>query len=72
MQLKMNHSPTNKMPTEGTIEEVIAAARKLFRKYHSTVRRTYGGGTQIEVLCNKDGYHGRSLRRVACYDIENN
>jgi len=69
MNLKMNHTRTNTMPTEGTIEDVISAARRIFKSYHSTVKRTYGGGTQIEVRCLRRGYHGKQLKRVACYEI---
>jgi len=74
MNLRMNHSRTtaqgqHRMPIEGTVEEIIAAAKEIYTKYHKTVKRTYGGGTQVEVICHKDGYHGREEKRVACYEI---
>ena len=57
------------MPAEATVAEVIAAAKRIYRKYHSTRVATYGGGRQVEVRCVRDGYHGRDLKLVACYDI---
>jgi len=57
------------MPVAGTIAEVVAAAKRVFTKYHSVSTATYGGGTQVEVRCNRDGYHGRDLKLVATYEI---
>ncbi len=68
-KVKTSHRMTNGMPTEGTVAEVVAAAKRIFSKYHSTRVATYGGGKQIEVRCTRDGYHGRDLKLVACYDI---
>lgn len=63
------HWMTHGMPVETTVAEVVAAAKRIWSKYHSTRVATYGGGTQIEVRCTRDGYHGRDLKVVACYEI---
>lgn len=60
---------THGMPVEATVAEVVASAKRIWKKYHSTRVATYGGGTQIEVRCTRDGYHGRDLKLVACYEI---
>ena len=60
---------THGMPVEATVAEVVSAAKRIWKKYHSTRVATYGGGTQIEVRCNRDGYHGRDLKLVATYEI---
>jgi len=57
------------MPASGTVADVVEAAKRVFSKYHSVRTATYGGGTQVEVLCNRDGYHGRDLKLVATYEI---
>jgi len=68
-----NKSQFSRFPQTATLEALIAYARKrLGVRYHSTVKRTYGGGTQIEVLAVKDGYHGREIVRKACYEIVSN
>jgi hypothetical protein len=58
-----------RMPVIGTVAEVVAAAKKVYPKYHSTRKATYGGGTQIEVRCTRDGYYGRDIKIVATYEI---
>jgi hypothetical protein len=60
---------TNGMPLDATFAEVVAAARRIWKKYHSTRVATYKSGKQVEVRCVRDGYHGRDLKLVACYDI---
>lgn len=45
------------------------AKKKLGTRYHSVVVRKYGGGSQIEVLATKDGYHGREIVRKATYPL---
>ena len=60
---------TNGMPVNGTVAEIVAAAKRIFKKYHSTRVATYGGGKQVEVRCTRDGYHGRDLKLVAAYEI---
>ena len=59
------------MPVTGTIAEVIAAAKKIYPKYHSTKKAVYGYGSisQIEVRCTRDGYHGRDIKLVATYEV---
>ena len=59
----------SKMPVTGTVIEIARAAKKIYPKYHSTTAATYGGGTQIEVRCTRDGYHGRDIKLVATYEI---
>lgn len=66
----LNKSEFSKFPKNATIEELVAFSRKaLGNRYRGVVKRTYGGGTQIEVLAIKDGYHGREVVRKACYEI---
>ena len=60
---------THGMPVEATVAEVVSAAKQIWKKYHSTKVAAYGGGTQIEIRCTRDGYHGRDLKLVACYEI---
>jgi hypothetical protein len=63
------HWMTKGMPVEATVAEVVEAAKRIFKKYHSTKVAHYGGGSQVEVRCTRDGYHGRDLKLVACYEI---
>ena len=63
------HFLANGMPLDATFAEVVAAAKRIWKKYHSTRVATYKSGKQVEVRCVRDGYHGRDLKLVACYDI---
>jgi hypothetical protein len=60
---------THGMPVEATVAEVVVAAKRIWKKYHSVRTATYGGGTQVEIRCVRDGYHGRDLKLVATYEI---
>jgi len=60
--------PGKGWPTEGTVSELkVFAKKKLGDLYHDVVVRTYGGGTQAEVLRIKHGYHGREIIREKVY-----
>jgi len=63
------HFMAGGMPLEATFAEVVVAAKQIFKKYHSTRVATYKSGKQVEVRCVRDGYHGRDLKLVACYEI---
>jgi hypothetical protein len=74
MKLKSTSNRTGGLPSEGDLNEIIAAARERFgRRYYKTVKRTYGGGTQVEVLTIVNHYNGgrggKRERREACYEI---
>jgi hypothetical protein len=43
------------------------ARQKLGKRFHSVVVRKYGGGSQVEVLGVKEGYHGRQTFLAATY-----
>jgi hypothetical protein len=71
METKLvNKNNDARWPQETTVGVLIAYARKrLGSRYLGVTKATYGGGIQVEVRSMVDGYHGRRMKREACYEI---
>jgi hypothetical protein len=55
-------------PVSTTLKDLRDFARqRLGKRFHSVVVRKYGGGSQVEVLGVKEGYHGRQTFLAATY-----